>query len=336
MTRLLLVGEGIAAQAILRALEHSPRSSRLSQITQVANHELAPACSMSSTAVVALRGTRAGLSLLGDELIAAWNEARHDYVEYIGMGVTRAIQTTAIFKAGPGVTRFSHLPQIEQSPLALARAPLLMVNEEAWLIDPPVFLRALGESWKLPIEKRATLVTQLVAEGQGSRVHFLDGRDEFFDHVVLASGAWMSWMKECLPEGHPARSLRPVQGSYYQWNEQKLGVQSFSMALDGINLVYHAAQGRLLLGATSVKDVAHFLPDQKALRELWTTAQSLLLNPLPALSEAIIHTGIRSVGKDRRPINQSVRPGLHVLGGLYKNGWLLSWKLARDLVEGFI
>ncbi len=333
MSRLLLIGEGIAAAAYLRELSVSRVAEQFTRIVQVASPDLAPACSFHSTAVAALRGTRTGLSPLGDELVAGWEMAREFYQSWDGPGVTAARLTTVVEDTEKDLRRFSHLPRAVSSPLPLSKTSAFLVEEEAWLIDPALFLPALHSSLTTPPrERRETLVTRLHREGPVWRARFLGGMEEDFERVVLASGAWMPWMRELFPPGHPLGDLRPVQGSYWQWEGVDLGPESFAMAWSGHNLVYHAVPRRLLMGATSVKD-GTLIPDLKGLRGQWEFWRERLERPLPDPARALLRTGVRARTADRRPHGGGVREGLQAMGGLYKNGWVAAWKLARDLLD---
>lgn len=313
--RVLVVGSGVGAAGFL----HHAQKLGI-HCDHVSSPTNAPVCSLRSTAVAALRGTQMGHSPLGDELVRGWQEAHEFYAQYLGDGVERAVHCTAIFKSEKNLRRFSHLASAP-APLELAQAPQLCVKEEAWIIRPAQFLSA----WRA----REEFISALTPIEEGVRVRFLDQRDEVYDHVVLATGYWMSWMKDLF--SFP--SLRPVQGSYFQWDGVDWGSASFSLTIDEDNLVYYATQRTLLLGSTSVKDVTGDFAALSNLQTRYQRVQQLLRRKLPAVEDAQTHTGIRALTKERAPFALNPRPGIHLIGGLYKNGWVMAWRLGRITAE---
>lgn len=313
----LLVGSGVAAAGFLHHRDKFPL-----EIDHVASPTVAPPCSWSSTAVAALRGTQKGLSPLGDELVEGWREAEQFFQTNPNPGAEEARHYTLVFDSGKNLQRFSHLTPT-QAPLELKSAAQLCVSERAWIIRPREFLAHL--------RPREAVLTGLQAIDGQWEASFLGGEKRRYSQVVLASGQWMSWMAGIVP----VPKLRAVQGSYYQWQNCDWGTESFSLSIDETNIVYHAPEQRLLLGATSVKDETGEFADASALEELHRRAQEKIRRDLPAINQARVFTGIRSLSKDRAPFALNPLPGLHLIGGLYKNGWVMAWRLGRLTAERF-
>lgn len=311
----LVVGNGVAAAGFL--YNAAKLNLNCDHISSPSN---APVCSWNSTAVAALRGTQSGLSKLGDELVQGWEEANEVYKHLNCAAAERSTHTTAVFDDTKNLKRFSHLP-VSVSSLEFKLSPQLVVKEECWIIRPHHFL----ERWK----PREAMVVGLSSLGDGWKVKFLGGEEKVYDHVVLATGFWLTWMKGLFP----MPEMRAVQGSYYQWQNCDWGKESFSLSIDSNNLIYHGKEKNLLLGATSVKDITGQVPDMKDLQIRWEQVSERIKKDLPSIQSAQILTGIRSVTRDRTPFSLNPQKGLHLIGGLYKNGWVMSWRLGRQTAE---
>lgn len=313
--KVLVVGNGVAAAGFLHAA-----STRGLVCDHLADSSNAPVCSQNSTAVAALRGTVKGHSPLGDLLVDGWEEAKNFYRRYSGAGVERATHTTAIFEQEKNLARFAHVPP-GLSPLGLKQEPKLLVQEEAWIIHPEEFLASFTP--------QKQLIVAVDAAGPKPVVTLLGGERRTYDHVVLCTGHWLSWMKDQVP----VPELKAVQGSFYQWSDVTLPGESFSLSVDDVNLVYHAAKKRLLLGATSVKHETGDFADVSDLQARYQKLQGRLEHPLPRPELAEVRTGIRSVSRSRMPFALNPLPGIHLIGGLYKNGWVMAWHLGRVTLE---
>ncbi len=328
MTRLLVIGEGIGAQAFLNSLIREDIVDKFSSITQLSHSELAPLTSLNSTAIAALRGTRRGMSPLGDELVAMWEETNQIYTQERWSGLF-PIELHSWIYSDKSDRRYGHLPRLEKSFFECKIKPRGISTEQAWVIDPQVFLK------KIPVPKllkKKTLVTSLSPMEEGWRVETLDKEVFEAEMVVLASGHWAQWMQEYYL-GSPLEGLKPYQGSYYQWENVSYGDCSFSVIIEGSNFIYQAENKRLILGATSLNGVDHFIADRAGLKKIYDHFQSYADVSLPLIELAHIHTGIRSQTKARRPWAGALQRNLFAIGGLYKTGWVSSIPLARQLTR---
>lgn len=326
MARLLIIGDGIAGEAVIFSLMQRAILDKFSSIIQVAAEDLAPATSLRSTAVAALRGTQKGFSPLGDELYEAFEYAQEIYTRHEFPGTEKVFHQTWIYQEQKQ-KRFAHLPLVDAKDAK--QKPLLAVEEVAWVIEPHRFLQHLQSL--SAIERRKAFVNRLEKNNTTWIVHLLGGERLEAEHVIMASGHGMTWMKEWLT-GTPLEGMYPVQGSYLEWNKIDLKQASFSYSFDGINLIYQSANQRLLLGATSFK-VDHLVADVAQLREMKAQVEQYLTIELPAFHQAQMKTALRSQTRARRPYAGELQTGLWAIGGLYKNGWVSAWKLADDLVK---
>lgn len=317
-----VIGAGVAATSVIHWLKVL---RPLDRIVQFSSENLAPAASHKSTAVAALRGTRSGLSALGDELCEHWQFSDQFYREGRHAGVVESVLETWLSDEKE-LRRFAHLTEASASFLPALQQPLRVVREKCWMIDPDVFLSSFDQSH----EQELSLVTGLEPRPHHWLVKTQKGEREF-TKVILCTGAWQRWLKGLVPAEELA-TLVPSQGSYFEWHHQSLFEHSFALSFQGLNLHYRHDIQTLQLGATTIKNNDSFLPAFDALAEIRKTFEDHCELRLD-FSQAQIQTGIRSILKTRRPFAGALSENLYAMNGLYKNGWISAWPLGRQLVE---
>lgn len=331
MTRLFVIGEGIAAKALFYALSQRQKIDKFSEIHVAFSDSYAPTTSLRSTAIAALRGTQKGFSPLGDELVEAWEFARAVYLRENFPGAEKVNHETWIYEDN-NLKRFAHLPSLA-IPAEVKTPPKRITIEEAWMIQPEKFLAAVVNLTKFSnLQTHPNMVVKIESVKNEFVVSLLGGKQITVDRIVLASGFWMSWMKEWIVAS-PLSGMYPVQGSYYQWDDVDWGRESRSISFDGANLIYQASAKRLIIGASSVKKNESFIPASAELKSIYHQIQECSPLEVPKLASASIITGIRAQTLSRRPWSGEVSPGVFAIGGLYKNGWVSAWKLADDLAK---
>lgn len=319
-----VIGAGVAATSVIHWLKIL---RPLDRIVQFSSDNLAPAASYKSTAVAALRGTRTGLSALGDELCEHWQFSDQFYHQGKHAGVVESVLETWL-SDDKELRRFAHVPEASASLLPARVQPRRVVREKCWMIDPQVFLASFDGSH----EQHSCLVTGLQPTPKNWLVKTQQGEWEF-TKVILCTGVWQRWLKGLVPAEELA-TLVPSQGSYFEWQEFSLGEKSFALSFQGINLHYRHDIQTLQLGATTIKNNDSFSPARDALLEIRKTFEDHCELNLD-FSQAQIQTGIRSILKSRRPFAGPLAPGLFALNGLYKNGWISAWPLAKKLCSTF-
>ncbi len=318
--RVAVIGAGVAATSVIHWLKIL---RPLDKIVQFSSENLAPAASLRSTAVAALRGTQRGISALGDELCEHWEFSDQFYAESRLPGVVAGELETWI-NDEKEMRRFSHLPEARESFLGPKQRPVKIVREKCWLIDPEVFLSSFDESH----EHYRALVTELRPFAKGWLVKTQTGESEF-EKVILCTGAWQRWMKRVVPSSE-LDTIKPSQGSYFEWSQQHTSDHSFALSFHGLNLHYRHDIKTLQLGATTIKNsdlLSPSLTHLEAIKKLFLSQVELELD----FSKARIHTGIRSILQTRRPFAGQLDQGLCAMNGLYKNGWISAWPLAKKL-----
>lgn len=148
------------------------------------------------------------------------------------------------------------------------------------------------------------------------RLH--DGDEIPCDHVVLASGAWTPGLAAAAGVDLPGQ---PVKGQLLRFAVAD-GVLSRFIHHHAAYLVPRAGAG-VVVGATMVDAGFDRADDPAAIAALAAAARRLL----PALATAVIAetwTGLRPRLQHGSPVIATVRPGLTIATGHYRNGILLT------------
>lgn len=320
--RVAVIGAGVAATSVIHWLKVL---RPLDNIVQFSSENLAPPASLRSTAVAALRGTQRGLSELGDELCDHWEFSDQFYRKLQAPGVESGVLENWL-EDDKELRRFSHLESFSLGLLPAKKSPQKIVRENCWLIDPTQLLASFDSNH----EQHETLVVGLTKTTSGWRVRTQSDESEF-ERVIVCTGAWLRWMKDFFPLGE-LDTLKPSQGSYYEWRDITLPQPSFALSFHGLNLHYRQDLKTLQLGATTIKGSDSLLASKPHLMEIERVFSETLALELD-FSRASVHTGIRAITKSRRPFAGELERGLYALNGLYKNGWISAWPLGKKLVE---
>ncbi|MBA2403626.1 MAG: FAD-dependent oxidoreductase [Bdellovibrionales bacterium] len=331
MTSLAIIGGGIAGKSLLFALAKSKKN--FSHLTVFDSDSFAHTCSLRSTAVVAARGLTSGHSELGDLLIASFNTFSLHVQNDLPDGVFPITQFSA---ASTKLDQFKQrYPEGKSSRQFLDLSfnqDLYLAQEPAYLIDPAIYLKWLSdESRHLPLELKNDFVMSVEELPQGIEIKTNNGHVELFDSVIFAGGASNIFWREGIQDD--LNKVKPVQGSYLEFKHADFGVRSFSLTLDGDNLIYHAHTKKLLLGSTTMPGQLEIAP-VSSLQEIYQRLQSHLQTTLPDFATAEIKIGIREKAPKRSPymLNQGKR---WWIGGYYKNGYSLGYHWAEKLISKF-
>lgn len=328
MTRLAIIGGGIAGRSLLYALAKQKKS--YSEIILFDSDIFARTCSIRSTGIVAPRGLSLGHSDLGDLLIKAFETfVTHVKVDQPA-GVFPITQFTgAVTKLEEFKKRYPHgtLSQNVHS-LPLQNETYLALDQ-AYLIDPEIYLKwLLDQASALPLNIKNDFVLSVTESSNGVEIITQNGLKETFDSVVFAGGTYNRWWNKLAND--QLTSSKPVQGSYLEFKNIDLGTEAFSLTLEGENLVYHAHTKKLLVGSTTVSTHGE-VPAVNELREIHQGLQSRLQFKLPAFELGEIKTGIREKASKRAPY---LKQQNHCwwIGGYYKNGYSLGLEWANKLI----
>jgi glycine/D-amino acid oxidase-like deaminating enzyme len=329
LTTLAIIGGGIAGRSLLYAL--SSQNSPFEKILLFESSDFASPCALTSTAIVAPRGVTRGHSPLGDLIIEGVEEFRSHVKNDSPEGVypiaqyTGAITKLEQFKQRyPGGKVTSMLDQI---PL---KKELYFAQEDALMIDPSLYLKWLLQKaqHKLPIEIIPEFVTALEADHSQILTH--SGKVFEADHIVFATGAMSRFWKKLAPESRVSSSSA-VQGSYLEFNNIHFDLPSFSLTLEGSNLIYRSHSKILLIGSTTESDT-HLLASSRKLKVIYDFLSETIDLSLPEFTQGKVLTGHREKAQKREPY-LFTEGRISFMGGFYKNGFSLSLKQSRKLAH---
>lgn len=324
MTTLAIIGGGIAGRSLIYTLAKKKKS--FSKVVLFDSDVFAQTCSIRSTAIVAPRGVSSGISELGDLLVKGFDTFQSHVKEMNPEGVFRIKQFSgASLKLDQFKKRYPNgkiVQHVQEVPL---EQETYIHEESAFLIDTQLYLHWLTvHSSSIPLKMRNDFIVS--CEQSDQRVELKNNLGEIFifDQVVFAGGIHNRLWGQSI-------AGKSAQGSYFEFLDYELGDDSFSLTLDGDNIIYHAHSKKLLIGSTT-KEASHHLADFNDLNEIYKRLKAKLRLSFPEIEKGKLMTGLREKAAQRKPY-LVVDGKVYWLGGLYKNGFSLGLHLANDLVQ---
>lgn len=335
MTTLAIIGNGIAARSLIYTLAKEEKS--FEKITVFYSDKFAFPCTIHSTAIVAPRGLSAGHSPLGDLLLESFEK----FSEHVRLddpqGVTKITQFSgATVKLENFKQRYPHGVLTKKLENFSLKEETYVAKEEGFLIDPLIYSNWLLAEAKFMEQTKLEFIEDFVVSvEENERVHLKtqDGRNLSFNKVVFATGNYTRFWKDIFP-GPKLKSSKAIQGSYFEFNNVDWTIPSFSLTLNGDNLIWNLEIKRLLIGSTT-NETHVVLPPESELMEIYHRIKKSVDLPIPDASLGEIRVGLREKASKRTPY--LFQKG-HVIfvGGYYKNGYSLGLKMASELSRQFL
>lgn len=320
MTNLAIVGGGIAGRSLIYAL--AKKQKTYSEIVLFDSDNFSHACSRRSTAIVAPRGVSSGHSELGDLLIDAFQTFSQHVQSDRPQGVFPIIQYTGAFsKLDQFQKRYPNGKVEKAFPAFSLSAEVYTATESGFLIDPDLYLNWLTQATSFT--HKQDFVIKLEEVHHQIRLTTQKGQELLFDHVIFCGGAANRFWQH-------KKVGKPVQGSYLEFSHD-LGAESFSLTLEGDNLIYHAHSKKLLMGSTT-SDLSHESAPMDKLRQIYERLAQRVALTLPEFLEGKVMVGLREKAAKRTPYLFS-EGRITYLGGFYKNGYSLALHLSNKLIE---
>jgi hypothetical protein len=311
----------------------------------IADHDLFPCASARSGIVNSIRGIEKGVSPLGDLLVESWQEFVA-FLHYCHKRYPDAEFLDYLFEASEDYIiddlhpQFENLKQRFQSQNAqcayyiegekFLQAFIIFLQREfkskVFLIyDELLSLNFENQVWSIVLRKMPQNILQ------SETVILCVGKD-FYPFVQLIHDEKLQ--KKILQQ-------QLVAGS--SWiKHQRVFDKSRPVKIVTLKLIENNSQLELKMISSSEKifylgtttDQNHLLTPSKKMEELFSKAFELY----PFIDEkhnheGHIYTGIRVKGKKRMPHWSEVAPGLFLVTGLYKNGYLFSFLAAKELAH---
>lgn len=330
-TRIVVVGDGIAAWSTLFLLKKEIfESENLDkfEIIQLAENNLAPVCSFSTTAINSLRGTEKGMSELGDLIVDSYAYFKELQEEFSFKGVEKGIERQFWYKDSKNKEKWEkRYPSFKES------HRFYYEDSEAYLISSEI----LGVDLKSRFfthETHHAFVTSV----DGKKLITTKGEFEF-DKLILCISNETKLFKS-LFDGALEKVVthaKPVAGSYLEF-DLDLNKNGFSYALEGHHLIYKNEIKKLLIGSTTENQSDSYLADMSKLKSIYEEVLSVFKDELdiPSFSKAKIKTGIRQKGYKRLPFFGEISKDIYSIHSLYKNGFTFAFLGAKVIREKLI
>lgn len=331
LTTLAIVGSGIVGRSLLYALALEKKSFK--KVTLFHSDNFHPPCTFHSTAVVASRGVTRGHSALGDLLCDGLEEFMDHVRSSSPAGVTKARQLTGATK---NLETFKKRYPSGKMTSEIFREDTYVAEEKAFIIDPRTYTAWLFKEAQNFFRDDLEILEDFVTEIEYSEEVVLKTQSKktySFDKVIFAGGSGNRFWKEMFHDLR-IKNSKGVSGSYLEFNDVVWDLPSLSLTLNGDNLVWNNPQKRLLIGSTS-HEANELLPRRSELEEIYARLEAALNLSLPVFSSGLIKTGSREKAKKREPY-VACEKNVIFIGGLYKNGFILSLKMAKDLSRQFL
>lgn len=339
---IVIIGNGIASKCVVYELNKIGFNS----ITVIANDDFAPSCSLSTTAINCLRGTKANQSSLGDTILKSFD----DFVDFYNNEKPNGICKTLETHCTPLDTkdfdkwnrRYSHLGFNEKNSFDYFNKPLnkkfYTIDNEAYIFSPTVFY-----NWFSGILK-STCLNDTVVEINENTLKTLNGKELAFDELIICT-SYMSKNFSSLVDDqklkHKLMHSKPVPGSYLKFNikdfhpEQLELLKTYCFRIDEIHLIVRPFESDVLLGATSTNNELSFVHNVKELKSQYDRMSNYLAGVIdfPIFEKADLKTGIRHKGQGRNPYWGSISTNKYAVWGLYKNAFTFSFTAAKEIAR---
>lgn len=335
MTTLAIIGSGFLGRTLLYTLAKEQKAFK--KITLISSEVYAPPCSLNSTAIVAPRGLTLGHSPLGDYLLQGFLDFKKHVEENSPEGVWPIIQYNG---SGKNLDNFKKRYPVGKFTRELSGIQLknefYFMPEDGFMLDPKTYmdwlLMEVMRLKKFELELISDFVIE-VNDPDRPQIKTQDGQLLQFDKVVFTGGSYNRFWAQLMPKS-VLETSKPVPGSYLEFSRIGWDLPSFSLTLDGDNLIWNRGMNILIIGATT-DTVAHVLPPVTDLRNIFNRLVCAIDLSFPDFDQGMVKTGIREKARKREPYTLK-RDQLYLMGGMYKNGCSLPIKMTKDFSHQYL
>lgn len=340
---LIVIGNGIAAQAFLWNLSQEFQNANKSQnfsIAHVYSEKMTPACTLHSSATASLNGIEGDVSPLGNDLREAFFLFDDLYKTHRPEGieeVTRTVVATQEDELRKIKRRYKTLSAVESKRIKGTHPG---VEFNSYLIEAPLFLAWLEKNTSLKKEVYETFIKNIERDNDVYTLTLENKTQMRGRKILLATGAFSkifdSFFKTSTPSEEESlenmEEKNTIKAGSYLEKDMDLGESSFFLTIDGHQVLYKAnALKKLQLGSVTTIG-AYGAPDLSALESLHEKISGLLNFEIGAFKDFKTITGLRHKGPRRLMIVQKDQGAeLFRINGLYKNGFTLSFLAAKKM-----
>lgn len=336
---LIVVGNGLAAQTFLYELfSHLNADVKKSQnfsIAQIFSEEVAPSCSLRTTATVSLNGTEEGISELGDELRSSFFKFEQFFKQHQPDGVeevSQLVTSTNDLDKARLIRRYKVL-----GPLT---SPLLKTEVSGVILDSYVLSPLVYTQWFSQKMSTNTIIqkknfVKKIEERADGLIHceLMDSEVLTARKIVLCTGAYAKVFSQFYPATQSIGCTSVVAGSYFE-KTIDLNIPSFYLTIDGHNCIYRSSEKKLIIGSAS-SDGAVSVSDFNELKTIVENFRKLVTFDLGPLQDFKAVSGLRHKGIRRRPVVSALNAekSIYMISGFYKNGFTFSLHFAEKMAK---
>lgn len=335
---LLVIGNGIAAQFFLWNLSNNESISQNFSIAHVYSQELAPACSLRSSATVSLNGIEEDVSQLGNDMREAFFLFDNLYKNHHPEGVeevTRTVVSTNENDTKKLTRRYKQLVEVKHERL---RNIYPGAEYNSYIISPEVFSAWINKNISITKTNYPYFVCDIIKGDDEVEIKLQNGDVVFAKKILFAVGAFGKIFEKFYspPESDSIEIKNMIKAGSYLERTIDLGSKSFYLSIDGNQVLYrkNSFESTLIIG--SITAIGAFeAPDVVSLKALIDKLSDLLTFNLGSYSDFKIVTGLRHKGPKRLIICEAIdnEKRLFRINGLYKNGYSLGLLAGKRMVE---
>ncbi len=331
---LIVVGNGLASQTFLFELFNDVKKSQNFSVAQIFSEDIAPSCSLRSTATVSPNGIEEGISELGDELKKAYemfvefNEKNHP------RGVEKVDRFVAFTTEKEKAKMIRRYKSIDHLTHPLIKEDFLGKKVPSYLVSPELYTNWYEEKLtQHKIKKISGFVREISKDSDGLINCKILGNEVFTaKKLVFCSGAYAKLFSQYFPETKLIENTQIVAGSYLE-RSVDLKCDSFYFTIGDSNIIYRSEDHKLIVGSVS-SEGAVLVADIEGLRKILIMVQEKINLDLGSFLDFQIKTGLRHKGNKRRPIFRALddEKCLFLISGFYKNGYTLG-HLSAEVIK---
>lgn len=332
---LIVVGNGIAAQTLLFELFSSSdvKKSQNYSVAQIFSEDIAPMCSLKSTATVSLNGTEEGISELGDNLRKSFFLFQ-DFLKLNPRGVETMTQFVTSSSPREHAKLLRRYKQLEKIKHPYLKEEVLGIELDSYAISPEVYLDWFSQQLKsFNITQKKKFLKGLSKNAEGIiQCELMNKEIVSAKKIVFCTGAYTKIFSDFYNITEEMNNTEVVAGSYLE-RFVDLNKPSFYITIDAHNVVYRSSEKRLIVGSAS-KLGAFAVSDNAELKRILLMFNQFLNFSLGELSDFKTVTGLRHKGHRRNPRAFALdsEKSSFVISGLYKNGFTFSLMCAKKIV----
>ncbi|MFT6631977.1 MAG: hypothetical protein ACJAS4_001939 [Bacteriovoracaceae bacterium] len=326
---ILTIGDGIAAWCLHEELLKLDNV----KIVNMSAEAQFPACSLRSTSINCLRGTRPGVSALGDLILKSYQKFEVYYKENSPAGIHPSIEYQTWNDVAKWKRRYSSWYDVEDKEFLSSKiqGQNFYQYNDAYFLEPREM-----KNWYRKRHGAIEFKEELVKEISDSKKVFTEAAEYKFDIIIMATG----YASATLGKGYNEKfdyyldHCKPVAGTYLEIDIKETDLNfdsSFNLAIGPNHFIYRKEQGVIQIGSTNDNRSDDHRPNINGVKQIYNYLSETLIFDLPDFQEFRKITGIRHKGFERMPYWGEIATNIYAISGLYKNAYTFAYQAASDI-----